>query len=73
MKIVKPFVKWAGGKGGLLSQLNNFYPFDLENGTRYKKSKWIHLCILTHHIDRYLLHQDLHHILKKIVVLPQAW
>ena len=32
MKIVKPFVKWAGGKGGLLSQLNNFYPFDLENG-----------------------------------------
>ena len=32
MEIVKPFVKWAGGKGGLLSQLNNFYPFDLENG-----------------------------------------
>ena len=39
MEIVKPFVKWAGGKGGLLSQLNNFYQFDLENGTRYKKEQ----------------------------------
>ena len=29
---VRPFVKWAGGKGGLISQLKNFYPFDLENG-----------------------------------------
>lgn len=32
MEIVRPFVKWAGGKGGLISQLKNFYPFDLESG-----------------------------------------
>ncbi len=32
MEIVKPFVKWAGGKGGLLSQFKNFYPFELEDG-----------------------------------------
>lgn len=32
MEVVRPFVKWAGGKGGLISQLKNFYPFDLENG-----------------------------------------
>jgi DNA adenine methylase len=32
MEVVRPFVKWAGGKGGLISQLTNFYPFDLENG-----------------------------------------
>ena len=29
---VKPFVKWAGGKGSLLSQLNKYYPLELKNG-----------------------------------------
>ena len=29
---VRPFVKWAGGKGSLISQLNNFYPYELRNG-----------------------------------------
>ena len=31
-EVIKPFVKWAGGKGSLISQLTNFYPFELENG-----------------------------------------
>ena len=31
MKEVRPFIKWAGGKGSLISQLKNFYPFELEN------------------------------------------
>lgn len=30
---VRPFVKWAGGKGSLTSQLNKFYPYELKNGT----------------------------------------
>lgn len=30
--MIRPFVKWAGGKGNLIAQLKNFYPFDLENG-----------------------------------------
>lgn len=29
---IKPFVKWAGGKGNLLNQLNNYYPLELKNG-----------------------------------------
>lgn len=29
---VKPFVKWAGGKGSLLNQINKYYPISLKNG-----------------------------------------
>lgn len=29
---IKPFVKWAGGKGSLIPELNNFYPYELKNG-----------------------------------------
>ncbi len=29
---VRPFVKWAGGKGSLIPQLNNYYPYELKNG-----------------------------------------
>ena len=29
---VRPFVKWAGGKGSLIQQLSNFYPYELRNG-----------------------------------------
>lgn len=29
---ISPFVKWAGGKGSLIPQLNNFYPYELKNG-----------------------------------------
>lgn len=33
METIKPFVKWAGGKGSLIGQLKNFYPYELKNGT----------------------------------------
>lgn len=29
---IRPFVKWAGGKGSLIPQLDNFYPYELKNG-----------------------------------------
>ena len=32
MKEIRPFVKWAGGKGSLISQLKSFYPFELNDG-----------------------------------------
>lgn len=33
MNIVKPFVKWAGGKNSLIPQLTKYYPLELKNGT----------------------------------------
>ena len=33
MEIVKPFVKWAGGKNSLIPQLTKYYPLELKNGT----------------------------------------
>lgn len=37
MEAIKPFVKWAGGKGSLIPQLTNFYPYQLKDGiiTKY--------------------------------------
>lgn len=32
---VRPFLKWAGGKGQLLSQIQMYYPFDNKNITKY--------------------------------------
>lgn len=31
--MVKPFVKWAGGKNSLIPQLTKYYPLELKNGT----------------------------------------
>lgn len=31
----KPFLKWAGGKGQLLKEIERYYPFDKENITKY--------------------------------------
>lgn len=33
MDIVKPFVKWAGGKNSLIPQLTEYYPLELKNGS----------------------------------------
>lgn len=34
-KPIRPFLKWAGGKKQLLSQLQHYYPFDNSNITQY--------------------------------------
>lgn len=34
-KTVKPFLKWAGGKGQLLKEIEKYYPFEDENITKY--------------------------------------
>lgn len=34
-KTVKPFLKWAGGKGQLLKEIEKHYPFEDENITKY--------------------------------------
>lgn len=33
--MVKPFLKWAGGKGQLLSEIRNYYPFSNPNISKY--------------------------------------
>lgn len=34
-KKVRPFLKWAGGKGQLLSEIEKYYPFENEKITKY--------------------------------------
>ena len=34
-KAVKPFLKWAGGKGQLLKEIEHYYPFDSGKLTKY--------------------------------------
>lgn len=34
-KTVKPFLKWAGGKGQLLKEIEKYYPFEDSNITKY--------------------------------------
>ena len=36
MDVVRPFVKWAGGKGSLIPQITKYYPFELKNGRTEK-------------------------------------
>ena len=43
--VAKPFVKWAGGKGQLLSQLANHLPQDLKK--RHSEEKEDFLKIIT--------------------------
>jgi len=40
---IKPFVKWAGGKGSLLNQIRDYYPLDLverRNRLLYRTIYW---------------------------------
>ena len=34
-KTVKPFLKWAGGKGQLLKEIERYYPFNNDTITKY--------------------------------------
>lgn len=34
-KTIKPFLKWAGGKGQLLKEISQYYPFEKHNITKY--------------------------------------
>lgn len=34
-KAIKPFLKWVGGKGQLLKEIEKYYPFDNDNITKY--------------------------------------
>lgn len=34
-KVVKPFLKWAGGKGQLLKEIEEYYPFENSKITKY--------------------------------------